>query len=187
MIIRPLLGQLILKLGGWEVVGERPPHDKFVFIAAPHTSWVDLPIMLSVAYSFKEEISWLGKKELFSAPFGWVLKWFGGVPVNRSSPQGLVDEVVEIFDAREKFILAVPAEGTRHRAPHWKSGFYRIAIAADVPIALGFIDFKRRQTGVGKVVIPSGDPDKDILIFRDFYENLGGKYPEMVGPVVFRS
>ena len=131
--MKRFIGRLILKLIGWEILGERPPHDKFVLIAAPHTSNWDLPIMLSIALVFDIKLHWIGKHTLFRFPYGWFMRFLGGIPIDRRAPQGMVGQVADAFRNSEKLVIVVPPEGTRGRAEYWKSGFYWMAKEAGVP------------------------------------------------------
>ena len=107
---------------------------KLVVIAAPHdTNW-DLPFALAAAWALGLDLHWMGKKSLFRWPFGWLMERLGGVPVDRSAPAGVVGDIVSQFASRPELALAIPPEGTRSRAPYWKSGFHRIAVGAGVPI-----------------------------------------------------
>ncbi len=177
------LARRALHLFGWTVVGQPPDTPKFVLIAAPHTSNWDLLIMLLVAATFRVRLRWFGKAELFRPPGGWVMKALGGVPVNRSQRNNLVQVMAQRFRQEENFVLALPPEGTRKKAPHWKTGFYHIACEAQVPIVCGFIDYGQKETGIGPVLMPTGDIDTDMEVFRTFYENIRGKYPAQVGAI----
>ncbi len=180
-IISPLMRALavsFLKILGWRVEGQLPDTDKLVVIAAPHTSNWDFPILLSVAFALKTKACWLGKHSLFNRPFGFLARWMGGIPVNRSASQNLVAQTVEMFRASEKLILAIPPEGTRGKVSHWKTGFYYIALGAEVPISLGFIDYKRKTSGLGPTLHPTGDIEADMEFLRSFYSKVTGKYPE---------
>jgi 1-acyl-sn-glycerol-3-phosphate acyltransferase len=180
-IISPLirvLSSFCMKLFGWRAEGRLPGVSKFVVIAAPHTSNWDLPILLSVAFALKIDARWLGKNTLFQGPFGFVSRWMGGIPVDRSASHNLVAQAVEMFRSNEKLILAIPPEGTRSKVSHWKTGFYYIALGAGVPIALGFIDYKRKAGGLGPTLNPIGDIEADMEFLRNFYANVTAKYPE---------
>jgi 1-acyl-sn-glycerol-3-phosphate acyltransferase len=167
-----------LKFSGWRLEGRLPDVDKLVVIAAPHTSNWDFPILISLAFGLRVKASWLGKHTLFRWPFGFLSRWMGGIPVYRSASQNLVAQTVELFSKSEKLILAVPPEGTRGKVSHWKTGFYYIALGADTPITMGFIDYKRKATGVGPTFYPTGDIEADMEIIRDFYSNVTAKYPD---------
>jgi 1-acyl-sn-glycerol-3-phosphate acyltransferase len=135
-----------LRLSGWRVEGRIPEDGKAVVIAAPHTSNWDLPLMLAVSYVLGIRPAWLGKVELFRWPFGGLMRWLGGLPVDRRVRQNLVQQAVARLDAVERLYLVIPPSGTRSRATHWKSGFYHIACGARVPIVCAFLDYRR---GVG--------------------------------------
>ena len=171
------IGRFWLALFGWQLAGETRIPDKCVFIAAPHTSNWDLPFTLATAYVLGVRIAWLGKSTLFSGVCGRFLRALGGVPVDRSGPRNMVEQISSTFRASETLILVVPPEGTRAKADYWKSGFYHIGRRAGVPIGLGFLDYQRRLCGIGGFVIPSGDMKADMDKVRDFYANIRGKYP----------
>jgi 1-acyl-sn-glycerol-3-phosphate acyltransferase len=180
-VISPLIRSLalsFLKISGWRLEGRLPDVDKLVVIAAPHTSNWDFPILISLAFGLRAKAGWLGKNTLFRWPFGFLSRWMGGIPVYRSASNNMVAQSVEMFRKSEKLILAVPPEGTRGKVSHWKTGFYYIALGAEVPIAMGFIDYKRKATGVGPVIYPTGDIEADMEIIRNFYANVTAKYPD---------
>lgn len=184
LAITHYIGKAWMKFFGWKVEGEIPPNAKFVFIAAPHTSNWDLPFMLGTAWSLRADISWLGKHTLFDGkgplgrPFAWWMKSLGGLPVDRRAPQGLVAQVVEMFKKADYLVLAVPPEGTRSKVEYWKSGFYHIALGAQVPIGLGYLDFENKVGGLGGFVMPTGDVKADMDKIRAFYADKRGKFPE---------
>jgi 1-acyl-sn-glycerol-3-phosphate acyltransferase len=154
-----------------------------VLIAAPHTSNWDLAYLLAFAGLFDVHISWLGKHTLFRPPLGAVMRRLGGIPVRRHRRGNLVTEVAGLFADREDLALVVPAEGTRSRAPHWKSGFYHIAREARVPIVCGYLDYARRRGGFGLTLTPTGNVRADMDRIRAFYADKVGRYPEKFGPV----
>jgi 1-acyl-sn-glycerol-3-phosphate acyltransferase len=173
------LGRAWMGFFGWRVEGGLPETKKFVFIAAPHTSNWDLPFMLATAYILGVKISWMGKHTLFEGPFGWFMRALGGIPVNRTAPQGLVQQVAEIFHRSDTLILAIPPEGTRKKVAYWKSGFYHIARTAQVPIGLSFLDFGRKVAGLGPLITPTGDVRADMEKVRAFYRDIRGKLPAL--------
>jgi 1-acyl-sn-glycerol-3-phosphate acyltransferase len=156
---------------------------KAVVIAAPHTSNWDLPLMLAVSWVLGVRPSWLGKRELFQGPFGWVLRRLGGIPVDRATRGNMVQQAVARFDTTERLFLVVPPSGTRARASHWKSGFYHVARGAGVPILCAFLDYGRRTGGIGPVLSPTGDVAADMDLLREFYGGITGRYPENTTPV----
>ncbi|MGH9754382.1 MAG: lysophospholipid acyltransferase family protein [Blastocatellia bacterium] len=158
-----------------------PDVDKLVVIAAPHTSNWDFPVLLGVAFALRVKACWLGKHTLFQWPFGFVSRWMGGIPVYRSASHNMVAQSVEMFRNSEKLILAIPPEGTRGKVSYWKTGFYYIALGAETPIAMAFIDYKRKASGVGPTLYPTGDIEADIETIRNFYANVTAKYPDKAG------
>lgn len=180
-------GLFVLWISGWKCEGELPPNKKFVMIAAPHTSNWDLVYMLAVAYVFRLDVSWLGKHTLFKGVFGWFMRWLGGIPVDRSGGKNYVEQIKDVFEQRETLFLAVPPAGTRSKRDYWKSGFYYIALAAQVPIVMGFLDFKRKVGGVGPSFVPSGDVKKDMDMLREFYSKVTGLHPENTSRIRLRS
>jgi 1-acyl-sn-glycerol-3-phosphate acyltransferase len=182
-----LVGRLCLRVFGWRVDGALPDCRRAVVIAAPHTSNWDLPFMLAIAYTLGVKPSWLGKRELFRWPFGRVLRWLGGIPVDRSGPQGLVGQAIARFAESEGLFLVIPPSGTRARAAHWKSGFYHVARGAAVPILCAYLDYPTRVGGIGLLLTPSGDVRADMDRVRAFYVSKRGKYPANATPVHLRE
>jgi 1-acyl-sn-glycerol-3-phosphate acyltransferase len=180
-VISPLLRGLafsFLKVFGWRLEGRLPDVDKLVVIAAPHTSNWDLPVLLSLAFALRAKACWLGKHSLFRRPFGFLFRWMGGIPVYRSASQNMVAQSVEMFRNSEKLILTIPPEGTRSKVSHWKTGFYYIALGAGTPIAMAFIDYKRKASGVGPTLYPTGNIEADMEVIRNFYATVTAKYPD---------
>ena len=177
------VGRLYLRLTGWRVEGRIPDAPKAVVIAAPHTSNWDLPIMLAVSYVLGIRPAWLGKTELFRPPFGGLMRWLGGVPVDRRVRENRVQQAVASFAAVEQLYLVIPPSGTRSRATHWKSGFYHIACGARVPIVCAFLDYRRKVGGIGPVLMPSRNVAADMAEIRAFYSGVTGKFPALTTPV----
>ncbi len=160
------IGKLWLRLFDWELSGETSLPPRFVIIASPHTSNWDLAFMLAASYVLGIKISWIGKHTLFRGLKGYFLRRVGGIPVDRRSPQNLVEQIVTVFSTSDSLALAVPPEGTRGKAQCWKSGFYHIARLAGVPIGLGYLDYGRRRCGIGGFLLPSGDLCADMDFIR---------------------
>ena len=173
----------LLRLLGWNLVGEKPTHRRYVLIAAPHTSNWDFPLMLAFAAAFDIKVTWMAKHSLFFPPVGWIMRALGGMPVVRHKNQNVVESMVETFSKVHDLVLVVPTEGTRARAEFWKSGFYHIARQAKVPIVPSFLDFGQRRGGFGPAMETSDDVRVDMQYFRDFYEGMKGKFPDQFGPV----
>ncbi|MCA9657489.1 MAG: lysophospholipid acyltransferase family protein [Myxococcales bacterium] len=175
--MKRLLARTWLKLNGWKTFGTID-HDKFVMIAAPHTSNWDLIYMLAVGWEMNVKIRWLGKHTIFRPPFGWIFRRLGGIPVDRRAHHNLVEQAAQHLREADAMVLAVPPAGTRSARPYWKSGFYWIAHTAGVPIALGFLDYGKREGGVGGFFTPTGDVHKDMDVLREFYADKRGKIPK---------
>lgn len=176
-------GRTTLRLLGWRIVGERPTVPKYVLITAPHTSNWDFPYMMLYGMAMGIRPRWVGKHTLFRAPFGGLMRWLGGIPVRRDAAHQMVDQLVETFRASDRLALVMPPEGSRSRMPYWKSGFYYVARGADVPIVMSYLDFSRREGGIGPMLQPGGDMVADMAHLRAFYADKRGLYPEKESPV----
>jgi len=181
-VLRPL-SVLVLRARGWRLEGEPPDVPRYVLIAAPHTSNWDLVLMLLMAFAFRVRVFWMGKHTLFRAPGGPLLRWLGGIPIDRSRSQNVVEQCVAAFRGRSRLVLAVPPEATRARARGWRTGFYHIAVGAGVPIALGFLDWGRKVGGFGPLLVPTGDLEADLDRIRAVYAPVRGRYPDQASPV----
>lgn len=150
-------------------------------IGYPHTTNWDFPACLYVADQSGVRVKWLGKKQLFRGPMGPVMRALGGVSVPRDSKQGLVAALVEEYRAADQLAIVVPAEGTRSKVEYWKSGFYRIALAAEVPILCAYVDGSTNSGGFGLVLTPTGDVRADMDRIRAFYADKTGFKPANTG------
>ena len=167
----------VLRAKGWTLEGGLPPGvTRCVVIAAPHTSNWDLPYTLAVAFALRLNIFWMGKQQLFRWPFRGVMMWLGGVPVNRDQSTSLVAASAQALrDAPGPMQLVVPPEGTRSKARYWKTGFYYIALQAQVPIVLGYMDYQNKRSGLGPAITPSGEIERDMLTIKTFYAGIQGR------------
>jgi 1-acyl-sn-glycerol-3-phosphate acyltransferase len=181
--VEKLLARWFLRLAGWQTEGMKPTAKRCVLIAAPHTSNWDLAFLLAFAAIFEVRISWMGKHALFRPPFGWLMRRTGGIPIVRHERGGMVAQAARMLTSADELMLVVPAEGTRARASHWKSGFYHIARAANVPIVLGYLDYARRRGGFGAAIDATGDVRADMDKIRHFYSDKVARYPECFGDV----
>lgn len=179
----PLL--LIWYAFGWRAEGEMPKVPKLIIAGAPHTSNWDYihMLMLAIYYRRKPFVTikdfWMKKPIL-----GTLLRWGGGLSIDRSKHTNAVQQLVEQVQEAERMMLIFTPEGTRRRTEHWKTGFYYTALGAGVPIVLAYIDYQRKRGGVGKTITPSGDIEADFALIREFYATHGrGKYPENAGVV----
>lgn len=173
----------ILKLMGWRFVGSPPDAPKMVVVGYPHTSNWDFILFLGVLSIFDLKVRFLATAPLFRGPFGWLLRWWGGMPVAQTGHYGLVDAAVEVFDSHDEMILVIAPEGTRAKTQTWKSGFWRIAEAADVPVAMAFIDGEGRTVGFGPSARIDGELDTWMALAADFYADKSGVKPQNRGPV----
>ncbi len=166
-----------LKLAGWKVEGALPAHaGKAVLIAAPHTSNWDLPYTLMVAFVLRLNVYWMGKDTLFNFPFGPIMRWLGGIAVNRREATNLVAASADaIRAATGPLHLIVPPEGTRSKTRYWKTGFYYIAVTAGVPIIMAYMDYAQKRSGLGPLLQPSGDIEADMVTVKAFYAPFKGK------------
>lgn len=164
---------------GWQIQGSLPAGAaKSVFIAAPHTSNWDLPYTLMVGFVLRLNMVWLGKASLFRGPWGPVMRWLGGIPVDRSRSNNLVAASAAALVAAEGPVqLVIPPEGTRGRTRVWKTGFYYIALEARVPIVLAYLDYERKVGGLGGIFSPTGDVEQDMAQIKLFYAPIKGKRP----------
>lgn len=171
--------RLVLRLTGWRIEGALPPQaSKCVVIAAPHTSNWDLPYTLMAAFVLELHPYWMGKAQIFRWPFGPLMRWLGGIPVNREQSNNLVAaSVAALTEAQGPVQLIVPPEGTRSKVTHWKTGFYWIAHGAKLPIQLSYLDFGERRAGLGPLYHPSGDIERDMVEIKAFYAPFRGKNP----------
>jgi 1-acyl-sn-glycerol-3-phosphate acyltransferase len=165
------LGVSMLRLLGWKLEGTFPDVPKAVMVAAPHTSNWDGAITLATVLALRLDIHWMGKDSMFRWPFGRLLRWMGGIPVDRSTGRGLVQTTIEQFGKNDRHLVLISPEGTRSATSDWKTGFYQIAQGAGVPIVLAYIDFARKVVGFGPLVTPSGNLESDLRDIRAFYDD----------------
>lgn len=166
------------RLLGWKTNITVSIPDKCVICAAPHTANMDLFIGKLFYGAIGRKASFMMKKEWFFFPIGIFFKAAGGIPVDRNRNTSLVDQMVKHFKECKQFNLAITPEGTRQPNANWKKGFYYIALKAQVPIALAGIDYEKKTISVTKMVVPSGDIDKDMKEIKLYYKNFKGKHPE---------
>ena len=171
------LSLAFLRLTGWTLDGKLPADSpKCVLIAAPHTSNWDLPYTLMVAFALRLNIHWMGKQQLFRWPFGPLMRWLGGIAVDRAQSTQLVAASAQALrDATGRVCLVVPPEGTRSKTRQWKTGFYWIAHQAGVPIVLAYMDYPRKLSGLGPVFRPTGNLDADMAEIKAWYAQFKGK------------
>jgi 1-acyl-sn-glycerol-3-phosphate acyltransferase len=177
---------LIYTFNGWGVKGEMPADlKKCVMLAAPHTSNYDLIYALVGLKKLNVKVRFTIKKEWLRFPFGLFLKPLGAIGIdrgpNKTNRKSMVDSMAELFEKEEVLTILVPPEGTRRNVKKWKSGFYYVAEKANVPLVLGYLDYKNKIAGIGPVIYPSGDYEKDLKIIQEFYSAIQPKFPEKFG------
>jgi len=172
------LAALVLGLAGWKTIGKPIADQRFVLIGAPHTSNWDFPLMLMVVLKLQLKLHWMGKDTLFMFPFGGLMRWLGGIPIDRSQHNGVVDQVVQEYANNPQLVVLIPPEGTRSKVRQWKTGFYHIACKAGIPILMGYLDTTSREAGLADFFHPTGNVDADIREIRAFYASKKGLRPE---------
>lgn len=170
---------IFFRLFGWRINGSMDPElKKSVIIVVPHTSWVDFAIGVFARGSIGLQMNFVAKKELFRFPFGAYFKWMGGAPLNRQKNENKVDAIASIFNEREIFRLAIAPEGTRKKVTEWKTGFYYIALKANVPIIAVAFDYGKKEVKIAEPYYLTGDKEVDIKILESNYKGVTGYVPE---------
>jgi 1-acyl-sn-glycerol-3-phosphate acyltransferase len=167
----------ILTLFGWKTVLTVEEPAKSVICVAPHTSNWDFLIGRLSYSATGRSASFLMKKSWFFFPMNLVFGGLGGVPVDRSKKNSVTEQMADEFNRREHFHLAVTPEGTRSLSPKWKMGFYHIALKANVPIELAYLDYSKKEMGITKIFYPSGNEEVDLKEIQDFYKDVAAKFP----------
>ncbi len=171
--------RLVLRLSGWKIRGDFPfQYKKCVVIEAPHTSMWDFVIGWLAFRTLGVQVKFLIKKEMFFWPFGSSLRKLGGIPIDRHRNNRMVATISELFEKHESLYITITPEGTRKRVEHWKKGFYYIAMHAGVPVVLAYLDYGKKEGGVGPVLWPSGDFQSDWQIIEAFYRGKTARHPE---------
>ena len=170
------LGQGYFRVTGWRVSGNLPQLSKFLIIVAPHTSNWDFMIAAGAIFGLDLRIRFMVKHTLFWEPFGTYLRWVGGIPIDRRAEFGVVGEAVKAYQSNDKFVLGITPEGTRKKVKQWKTGFYRIAVGANVPIVPVAFDYGRKVVDLMPPFYPTGDIENDMVVIKGFFEDVQGKH-----------
>ena len=170
------IGRSVLRLGGWQMCGQWPDVDKVVVIVAPHSSAWDAIWGIAAKVAMGLDIVFIGKKEAFWGPVGWLLRTFGGVPVDRSAPAGVVGQVARQLRESERMWFVLAPEGTRKQVMQWKSGFWKIAKSADVPVFCAWFHYPDKTIGLGPLIELSDDMDADMARIRQLFAGYVGKH-----------
>jgi 1-acyl-sn-glycerol-3-phosphate acyltransferase len=183
------LAETGLHLAGWQFESALPAEKKYVALAVPHTSNWDGLLLVTLLQSVGLDMEWMIKDSWVKSPLGPVLRRFGAVGINRSRNTNMVDQMIAEMKRRDRFVLGIPPEGTRSRADHWKSGFYHIALGAQVPVVPGYLDYGRKRAGLGPAIPLTGDVRADMDRIRAFYaEKKPVPFaPQSFGPIRLRE
>lgn len=179
-VLAPCLRWLALFLAWllrWKMPKDIPPLTRAVMIGAPHTSNWDFFVMLMAVLITRYDVSWIGKHTLFRGPFGPIMHWLGGIPIDREKSAGFVRQMVGHFNTRDRLLVVIAPEGTRKPVEKWHTGFYYMALEAGVPIVLTYMDYRKREVGIHAIEMPSGDAEADIRRYQAFYATKTGKIP----------
>lgn len=179
-IISPIfrfISNSIMRLAGWRVDGKMPDLPKYIIVGAPHTSNWDFVLFLGIVFRLKLNVRYMGKAELFNNPFGWFFYWCGGIPVDRKKSTGLVEQMVDVCNQSEKFVLVIAPEGTRYQVHEWKRGFYHIAKSTNIPIALVKVDGAHKTAHAGEVFHLTNDIEADMKSIQDAFNGMTGINP----------
>lgn len=173
---------IYFKLLGWKVTGNTSMSQdsikKAVIIAVPHTSWHDFYLGVLLRSVLNVKTNFVGKKELFAFPFGWIFRALGGAPIDRYTKDNKVEAIAKLFNEREEFRMAMSPEGTRKKVEQWRTGFYYIAKTAGVPIIMFTLDFGKKENKISEPFYPTDDKEADFKFMKDFYKGVVGKIPE---------
>ncbi len=174
-----------LNLFGWGLVADLPPVQKYLLIGAHHTSNWDFPLVLLMMAALGLRLRWVGKDSLFKGLKGVMMRWLGGIPVERGAKKNFVGQIVDLYNESKEMVITIAPEGTRSAVDHWKTGFYHIAVGANIPIAMGYLDYATKTCGVGGYFYATGDMEADLSVLRNFYAGKFGKFSHQQDNVRF--
>lgn len=177
----------LLSVFGWRTVFAGFPGNRGIIVVYPHTSNWDFPIGMLFRLGHGLPVHWLAKHSLFRWPFARLLRRLGGIPIDRRAPQGAIQAITEEFQQRDFLWLTVTPEGTRSYTDHWKSGFYRMALAAKVPCGLGYLDYPSKTVGIDAFLTLTGDVSNDMGKLAAFYADKRGRRPENASRIRLRA
>ena len=177
-ILLQKIGKFFLTITGWKFKGDIPRSDRIILVAGPHTSNWDFLLALAFIFGLNLNIFWIGKHTLFKNGFSKIMRKLGGIPVDRASPELLMNEVSHIVKKQQGVIIAISPEGTRKKVERLKSGFLRIAKTTNSQILLAGIDFESKLIHLGKLFQPSGNTESDLLNVHNYFRQFKGKRPE---------
>jgi 1-acyl-sn-glycerol-3-phosphate acyltransferase len=176
------LGRVSYTISGWKIIGNLPDLPKFVLIVAPHTSNWDFFVGVGALFGLGLKLSFLGKDSIFVPPFAQILRWLGGMPVDRSISRDRVAEMVDAFNSHDRLIFGLTPEGTRKKVQEWRTGFYHVAVGANVPIVPVAFDYGKKALIIDEPFYPTGNAAADIAKLRAWFANVTPKRPENYAP-----
>jgi len=182
--MKKLISRGVLKLMGWKVIGNIPTAKKYIIIVAPHTSNWDFVVGRCFGYLLEIKAKFFGKSQLFRFPFGWLFRLMGGIPVDRAKHNNLVSFAIDLFNVSDELVIGLAPEGSRSSVEAWKLGFYHIAVGANIPIAVSFLDYQKKEAGIGFMFKPSGNLSQDLKKIEAFYQTISPKYSEKYNPKI---
>tara|TARA_B100000965_G_scaffold62466_1_gene48310 strand:- start:562 stop:1152 length:591 start_codon:yes stop_codon:yes gene_type:complete len=177
-ILLQKIAKFFLTITGWKFKGDIPRSDRIILVAGPHTSNWDFLLALAFIFGLNLNVFWIGKHTLFKNGFSKIMRKLGGIPVDRASPELLMNEVSHIVKKQQGVIIAISPEGTRKKVERLKSGFLRIAKTTNSQILLAGIDFESKLIHLGKLFEPSGNTESDLLNVHNYFRQFKGKRPE---------
>ena len=181
------LAAWILRLAGWTSVYVPAPGPKAVIAFYPHTSNWDFPLGVLFRAKHRLQAHWAGKDTLFRGPLRPLFLAMGGIPINRRIATGVVSQLAAEFARNDEFSICIAPEGTRSKTEHWKSGFYRLALEAKVPVGLAFIDYPKKTIGIEHWIHLTGDEAADLEMIRAGYAGKTALFPDQVGEIRFKA
>jgi 1-acyl-sn-glycerol-3-phosphate acyltransferase len=176
------LGRFFLRLSGWRINGQFPEVRKLIVVVAPHTSNWDFVYGIATVFALGLKVHWIGKHSLFKGGLGPIMRWLGGIPVDRSKPNGVVGQLADEFRLREQLLLGITPEGTRSRVERWKTGFYHLAMQAQVPLVPAYMDYRLKQLVILKPFAVTGAMQQDLVALQDVFAAVTPKRPENYNP-----
>lgn len=171
---------------GWKITGERPTEAKVMILGAPHTSNLDYFLTLALIHHFKLPLRYLIKDSVFKGPWSPLLRALGGIPVDRSKTNNLVEAIIATIGEQNEIAIGVLPEGTRKYVEYWKSGFYHIAYGAQIPIYPVSVDGPNKHLHMGEKIVTTGNIEKDMLKIKAFFGDIKGVIPANGAPVCLR-
>jgi 1-acyl-sn-glycerol-3-phosphate acyltransferase len=184
---RRFFSQLLLNIHGWRLTGTPPKEKKYVIVGYPHTSNWDVYYGLLVCNAFGVKPNWIAKQQLFKGPLKYLFHQLGAIPVNRKSPKGFVEQIVDKLNQSTQMVITISPEGTRDKTDYWKSGFYRLAKQANVPAVVVYLDYANKKAGFSEPITMSDNIVYDVEKMKRFLAGKTGKFPHKMGVIAVKE